>query len=164
MFSKIKKLLKDKKYIRLFIFFFALVLGGALIPSRFAFTLTPSLDHRVYFIDSNPAALKKGNYVMFYLTSKYYGDKPLRVMKQIACDEGEALKNVGNDFWCNHNEYIGKAKEYSLKGEKLEHFVYEGAVPKGYAFVAGHHKDSFDSRYFGFVKKSEMIAKAYPIF
>lgn len=154
---------KDRKKIGLFIFFFALVLGGALIPSRFAFTLTNSLDYRIYFITREPASLKKGDYVVFLLVSRYYGNRPLEVIKQIACDEGEVLESLGREFWCNHNEYIGVAKEYSMKGEKLEPFVYKGIVPEGYAFVAGHHKDSFDSRYFGFIKKSEVIAKAYPI-
>jgi signal peptidase I/conjugal transfer pilin signal peptidase TrbI len=28
----------------------------------------------------------------------------------------------------------------------------------------GQHKDSYDSRYFGFVDKNRILAKAYPIF
>jgi signal peptidase I/conjugal transfer pilin signal peptidase TrbI len=31
-------------------------------------------------------------------------------------------------------------------------------------FVMGEHKDSYDSRYFGFVDKSRILARAYPIF
>lgn len=164
MLEKIKNILKDKVTIRFGLFFFALILGGALIPSRFAVTLTPSVDHRIFYIDKDPTIVKKGDYVMISITSKYYGDKPIKIMKEVACNEGEILKSVDREFWCNHNEYIGKAKEYSMKGEKLDSFVYNGIVPKGYVFVAGKNKDSYDSRYFGFVKKSEIIAKAYPIF
>lgn len=155
---------KNKKSIYFGLFFFALILGGALIPSRFAITLTNSLDHRVFYIDRAPSTVEKGDYVMFYITSKYHGSKPMRIIKQVSCNEGESLKIAGMDYYCNQNEYLGRAKEYSMKGEKLDKFVYDGTVPKGYIFVSGHHKDSYDSRYFGFVKKSEIIAKAYPIF
>lgn len=156
----------------LLIFFFVLVITGAMIPSRFAVTLSPSLDYRVFFL-SNFSTFEKGDYVLFYVRSEHI-EKPTMAIKKIACDEGETLiaVEIGNKsyfcvprfaHWFNH-EYIGTAKEYSLKGEKLESFAFNGKIPKGYAFVVGQHKDSYDSRYFGLVRKSEIKAKAYPIF
>ncbi|MCR4286833.1 MAG: S26 family signal peptidase, partial [Deltaproteobacteria bacterium] len=30
-------------------------------------------------------------------------------------------------------------------------------------FVTGEHKDSYDSRYFGFIRRDQVMAKAYPV-
>ena len=158
--------LKDSKNFRLFLFFFPLILCGSLIPSRLSVSLTPSLDHRLFYLDRSPdpRAIKKYDYVLFTFSSKYINDgKPVKAIKQVACDEGEILKVTGSDYYCNDNEFIGKAKEFSLKGEKLEKFVYNGKIPEGYVFVAGRHKDSFDSRYYGFIKKKDIEAIAYPV-
>lgn len=158
--------LKDSKNLKLFLFFFSLISCGSLIPSRFSVSLTPSLDHRVFYLDRSPdlCDIKKYDYVLFTLSSRHINDgKPVKAIKQVACDEGEILKVTGNDYFCNDNEYIGKAKDYSLKGEKLEKFLYNGKIPEGYVFVSGRHKDSFDSRYYGFMKKKDITAIAYPL-
>jgi conjugal transfer pilin signal peptidase TrbI len=158
--------LKDSKNLKLFLFFFPLILCGSLIPSRLSVSLTPSLDHRLFFLDRSPdpCEIKKNDYVLFTFSSRYLNDgKPVKAIKQVACDEGEILKVTGNDYYCNDIEFIGKAKDYSLKEEKLEKFVYDGKVPEGYVFVAGRHKDSFDSRYYGFIKKKDIKAIAYPL-
>jgi signal peptidase I/conjugal transfer pilin signal peptidase TrbI len=86
------------------------------------------------------------------------------VMKILGCNEGDVL-TVDTDkmYYCN-GEYLVRAKDFSLKGEPLQHFVFNGTIPKGVMFVMGQHKDSFDSRYFGFVEKNRIMAKAYPIF
>jgi signal peptidase I/conjugal transfer pilin signal peptidase TrbI len=85
------------------------------------------------------------------------------VMKILGCNEGDLLAvDAEKRFYCN-GEYLVRAKDYSLKGEPLRHFVYRGTVPKGFMFVMGEHKDSYDSRYFGLVDKSRILAKAYPI-
>jgi signal peptidase I/conjugal transfer pilin signal peptidase TrbI len=86
------------------------------------------------------------------------------VMKILGCNEGDLLTvDAEKKFYCN-GEYLVRAKDISLKGEPLQHFVFNGTIPKGVMFVMGQHKDSFDSRYFGFVDKSRILAKAYPIF
>lgn len=158
--------LKNSKNFRLFLFFFSLILCGSLIPSRLSVSLTPSLDHRLFYLDRfpNPYAIKKYDYVLFTFSSRYINDgKPVKAIKQVACDEGKILRVTGNAYYCNGNEYIGRAKDYSLKGERLKNFVYNGKVPESYVFVAGRHKDSFDSRYYGFIKKKDIEAIAYHI-
>lgn len=161
--------LSSRKYSKNFslaLFFFSLILCGSLIPSRFSVSLTPSLDHRVFYLDRSPdpGQIKKFDYVLFTFSSRFVnGGKPVKAIKQVACDEGEILKVTGNDYYCNDHEYIGTAKDYSLKGEKLEKFVYNGKVPEGYVFVSGRHRDSFDSRYYGFMRKRDIKAIAYPL-
>ena len=144
----------------------ALVAAGMLIPSRFAVTLTPSTEHRVFFLKKGPSMgkLEKGAYVMLDIRSEYVDrGTPHLVIKRIACAGGEELNAVGRNFYCNGRE-IAVAKDFSLKGEELPRFLYNGKIPADAVFVTGQHRDSFDSRYFGFLKMEEVKAVAYPLF
>lgn len=144
-----------------------LLIAGTLIPYKFSVTLTPSLKHRVYWLTRNPDRVEKGDYVLFRhreLSTRMGIKKSEDVMKILGCNERELLTvDADKKFFCN-GEYLVRAKDFSLKGEPLQHFVFNGPVPKGFMFVMGQHKDSFDSRYFGFVEKTRILAKAYPIF
>ena len=145
---------------------------GALIPGRFCVTLTPSVKHRLFFLDRDLSHVNRGDYVLFSLEVGRLGKVPLpegvregetvRAVKRVACMEGEQLRVAGRDFFCG-DEPIGRAKERSLKGVPLTPFVHEGPVPAGQVFLAGDHPDSFDSRYFGFVDQNALRAWARPI-
>ncbi len=144
----------------------ALVAAGMIIPSRFAVSITPSTEHRIFFLKKGPQIreLKKGVYVLFQLRPEYVDHgTPHRVIKRITCAGGEELNAVGRNFYCNGRE-IAVAKDLSLKGEELPRFLYNGKIPSDAVFVTGQHRDSFDSRYFGFVRKTEVKAVAYPLF
>jgi hypothetical protein len=144
----------------------ALVAAGMLIPSRFAVTLTPSTDHRVFFLKYGPQIreLTKGVYVLFDIRSEYVDHgTPRRVIKRIACTGGEELNAIGRNIYCNGRK-IAAANDLSLDGEELPRFLYNGKVPPDAVFATGQHRDSFDSRYFGFLKMEEVKAIAYPLF
>lgn len=144
----------------------ALIAAGMLIPSRFAVSITPSTEHRIFFLKKGPPTgeLIKGAYVMLDIRSKYVDHgTPYLVIKRIACTGGEVLNTVGRSFYCNGRE-IAVAKDLSLKGEDLPLFRYTGEIPSDSVFVTGQHRDSFDSRYFGFLRKTEVKAVAYPLF
>ena len=100
---------------------------------------------------------------MFMLSVPHFKNgEPQRVTKRVGCSAGEELSREGRDFYCN-GDFLGKAKEFSLKGERLTAFIYAGTVPEGKMFVASDHKDSYDSRYFGFIDKKKVLYVAYPI-
>lgn len=154
-----------------------IVIGGAAIPNYFAVTTTPSLNKRIFFIIKSKQIekLKTGDYVMFsLLKSKPESDLPAKLVrmikddgedseiKKIGCIAGEELKNIGNEFYCK-SRLIAKAKEYSLGGERLKRFEFSGKIPKGNMFLVGDHVDSYDSRYFGFIKVKDIIATVYPL-
>jgi len=154
-----------------------IVIGGAAIPNYFAVTTTPSLNKRVFFIVKSKQIekLKTGDYVMFsLLRSKPEIDLPAKLVrmikdegedsqiKRIGCIAGEELKNIGNEFYCK-NKLIAKAKEYSLGGERLKKFEFSEKIPEGNMFLVGDHVDSYDSRYFGFIKAKDIIATVYPL-
>jgi signal peptidase I len=165
-----------KKY-KIFIVIILIVIAGAAIPNYFAVTTTPSLNKRIFFIIKSKqiGKLKTGDYVMFsLLKSKPESDLPPKLVrmikddgedseiKKIGCAAGEELKNIGNEFYCK-NKLIAKAKEYSLGGERLKKFEFSGKIPEGNMFLVGDHVDSYDSRYFGFIKAKDIIATVYPL-
>jgi len=165
-----------KKY-KIFIVIILIVIAGAAVPNYFAVTTTPSLNKRIFFIIKSKQIekLKTGDYVMFsLLKSKPESDLPPKLVrmikddgedseiKKIGCAAGEELKNIGNEFYCK-NKLIAKAKEYSLGGERLKKFEFSGKIPKGNMFLVGDHIDSYDSRYFGFIKAKDIIATLYPL-
>ncbi len=159
---------------------------GLLIPGRFSVTTTPSLVHRIYLISriSDASEIKKGSYVLFPMDKTYVSngrardvmnaavaDKRRRhrqtaltpAMKIARCLPGEKLKVLDRAYYCN-GEYLGRAKEYSLKGEKVDNFIHDGIVPPGKIFVMGEHKDSLDSRYFGFIEAGHVTAIGHPLY
>lgn len=156
----------DIVQIKRLLLFSLVIFSASLIPSRFSVTITPSLKERVFFLVKSPDSqrLKNGSFVLFNYSNKTaMRGKTDMAIKKIACKEGEILNVINKNYYCN-GEYLGTAKDYSLQGEKVINFVFNGIVPPGEYFVMAPHKDSFDSRYFGFISKAEIIAQAYPIF
>lgn len=131
------------------------------IESHILFTLTPSLSHRVYIMGM-AKEVGKNDYVVFSLKGDRLAKDNDKLLKRVSCSEGDVLKTIGKEYFCN-GVSLGTAKDFSLKGERLKNFVYEGVIGRGLIFVTGDHKDSYDSRYFGFIYKDHVIAKAYPL-
>jgi conjugal transfer pilin signal peptidase TrbI len=146
--------------LNVFIAVFALVFAGAISASRFSVTLTPSLSHRIFFLKEAPGSVSKGDYILFDIPG--LGIKET-VIKKAACSGGDYLETRVRQFFCN-GEFLGEAKEYSLTGERLIQFAHSGIVPKGRIFVFGQNKDSYDSRYFGFIREEDVQARAYPLY
>ncbi|OPY85424.1 MAG: Peptidase S26 [Smithella sp. PtaU1.Bin162] len=162
---------------KIFILVILILIAGAAIPNYFAVTTTASLNKRIFFINKGKQLkkLKTGDYVMFsLLRSKRENDLPAKLVrmieddgeelqiKRIGCSAGEEIKNIGNKYYCK-NELIAMAKDYSLGGERLKKFEYSGKIPEGDMFLVGDHIDSYDSRYFGFIKAKDIIVIVYPL-
>lgn len=149
------------------LFMSALVFAGAVIPSKLMVLTSPSLEYRVFFLGkvTDTLSIQKGDYVVFEIRSKHINsNKPVRVIKKVGCVEGETIKVVHKSFYCNNNQYLGTAKLSTEKGEELDHMNQEGPVRKNHFFAYGTHINSFDSKYFGLIKKERIVAKAYPLF
>ena len=141
----------------------AALLAGMYIASHVTVTMTPSLYHRVFYLVKGFPRAGKGDYVLFDFASPLIeGGRPVKGIKRIGCDEGEYLQEIAGDYFCGA-DYLGRAKERSLKGLPLRRFMYRGPVPHGEIFVVGDSADSFDSRYWGFLDRGKIIAKAFPI-
>ena len=149
---------------KIFLLVLSLAIAGAVIPSRFTVNPTPSLGATLFLLKNSPEEVRKGDYVVFTLGQTDLRAPGRQLVKKVTCNEGEMLIERGKEYWCNGNEYLGRAKDLSLKGERLDNFAYNGVIPKGFCFVSGDHKDSYDSRYWGFLDKKDVVALAYPLF
>ncbi len=157
----------DRKMVFTLLVFFSL--SFAMLPfaywvhNHLSFALTPSLPYRIFYLAS-PDKIAKGDYVRY----QFRGSEATEIqgtfwfIKQVACKAGEALKVDGREFYCN-GEFLGTAKQYSLKGNPLTPFSFDGVIPAGRLFVMGQHKDSYDSRYLGFVLEKDVGALALPL-
>ena len=138
---------------------------GHQVPRRLLFTMTPSVDHRLFYYQRkvNPQSLKKGDYVVFAIRSKLIHDcNPCTLIKKIGCTQGEMLRSTtAGAYYCG-GKFLGLAKAYSLKGEPMDRFVFNGLIPKDRFFLVGNHRDSYDSRYFGFIARVRIEGRAIP--
>jgi|SRR3989304_6801053 len=157
---RLQSILRNKRVLTVMV----AVAGGLIawfIESHLLFTLTPSLSHRVYLM-GRAKEVGKNDYVVFSLKGDRLAKDNDKLLKRVSCAEGDTLKTVGKEYFCN-GVSLGTAKDFSLKGERLKNFIYEGVIGRGLLFVTGDHKDSYDSRYFGFIRKDQVTAKAYPL-
>jgi conjugal transfer pilin signal peptidase TrbI len=157
--------LKDPKYLACFLIAFcALASAGISIPGKLAFSPTDSVGYRVFFISGGTADhLKNDDFVIFPLyTETAPGCRPCTVVKKIACMEGESLTVNHRNFFCN-GKYIGTAKTHSKDGDPVTTFIYNGVIPANKLFVMGACRDSYDSRYFGFIDKKDVTARVVPV-
>ena len=142
-------------------------LAASYIPERLAINPSDSVRYTLFFINKVPAKVKTGDYVIFTPERPEYKDPYIigkTIVKKITCDSGHRLSERGQDYYCDGKIWLGRAKEMSLHGHPLRNFVYNGVVPAGYCFVSGSNINSYDSRYWGFLRKSDIKARAYPVF
>ncbi len=140
------------------------------LPGRINVVISSSLSHRIFFLCKVPAKIETGDYMVFKNDDRYVSrfirktlTKPDLLTKQVGCSPGELLI-VGPEriFNCN-GTYIGQALKKDSRGETLPVFTFHGIVPKDSYFMIGSNPRSFDSKYFGFIKKDEIVYKAYPL-
>lgn len=151
------------------ILFLAALLTGFWLPSRFTVSISPSLDHRIFFlVPFDIAETKDGDYLVFdrkpsaFVRPGTHNDNHLYI-KQVGCCPGEHLsRDRSNRFFCQ-TQLLGKALSQDSKGKQLPQFNFNGVVPENSFFMVGSHPRSFDSRYYGFIHAKEIKHKAIPL-
>lgn len=130
------------------------------------FSVTPSLPYTVFLINKKNLNFKKNDLIVF----KYPGEniynfkKNEQFVKVAICLPGDLLHvNDNLEYFCNGKK-IGTAAKEDSQGKLLKHFYYSGQVPEGKYFVIGTHPKSWDSKYWGFVEHSSILATAVGIF
>ena len=105
-----------------------------------------------------------GDYILFLTdrrTLPYYRPKT-RFGKRVVGIPGDKLVVKGRDFYLN-DRFIARAREKDSLGNPAPLFTYNGRIPKGCYFVLGHHPRSFDSRYWGFVCRKDILGRLIPL-
>ena len=137
--------------------------AGSLIyytMSNMLITTTGSLEYRYFWkTDKTP---EKDDYLLFTLNHVLLGKEDLTVTKKIACAEGNRLAVKNRIFTCD-GKALGRAKEFSLSGDELPLFAWDGVIPEGKVFLTGQHPDSFDSRYWGFFDLKQTHRVVFPL-
>ncbi len=85
----------------------------------------------------------------------FYYKKDTPFAKIVVCDSGDTLNTKGREFYCN-GVLLGKARIYDNKGNKVPQFQYNGVISQDSCFVMGDNPMSFDSRYWGLLKKDRI--------
>lgn len=138
---------------------------GSWIPRQFTENTSCSLPQRLFALNKHvsPESIKSGDIVRFPFNNAVTKG-PVHLLKRVGCNQGQLLTvNDQKEYFCD-GKWLGKAKDKLLSGQPVENFKFNGLVPPGKFFALADHKDSYDSRYFGFVELSQVVAKAYPIF
>ncbi len=75
---------------------------------------------------------------------------------------GDTLRTEGAEFYLN-GEKIAVASGHDSKGVAVASFRFDGVIPAGSYFVLGDGEKSYDSRYWGFVRKSWVVGRGFPL-
>lgn len=135
--------------------------------------ISNSLPGSVYLAKNGPVDtnLKKGDLVMFKLPvdvpKSYVFKRGDIFMKQIACVPGDVVSitesKYSYTYSCN-NYPVATALKFDKYKNSLPHPSISGAIPDDYYFVTTPHPKSFDSRYYGLIKRADFIGRAESLF
>jgi signal peptidase I len=143
-----------------------LLIGQSIFSANYqiGINLTDSLPGTFFLIEKDNVDLKQGDLVSFRNKNTIlYPNKNL--LKIITGKPGDYITIDPQLRSYQINQYKFIAKEFSKTGKKLEFFQFKkNIIPDNKYFVTTPAKDSYDSRYFGFIDKSQIIGKAWAIF
>ncbi|WP_073020911.1 conjugative transfer signal peptidase TraF [Halodesulfovibrio aestuarii] len=90
------------------------------------------------------------------------GQKPL--LKEVVGVDGDSLTVKFSSMKVNDTIFILTSRAHDSNGRKLPHELRSGTIPGSKALLLStHHKNSFDSRYFGLVDVMA-LRKVIPVF
>lgn len=142
--------------------------GAYYLTDRYSVGIDPQektcLQWRVFVIDKHDTVIERGEIFAFRSESMdpYFKDGS-QVIKVVDGVPGDRVK-VTQDKVSVNDVVVGKGLLLSKKLKKPKsRYVRDEIVPEGKYWFMGRSEDSFDSRYWGYVSKSNVIGRAYPI-
>lgn len=166
MKAKVIEFLTNKKIISVFLLGMVFWFGVTkYLSSNYTvgINVTPSLPYRFIVIHKgfhdNQLVKNKIIGFSFGFDSKYdHYKKGTLFAKRIMCMPGDQLTTIGRVHYCNDEPLYDSALKIDSKGKPVtEFFDFNGTVPKDKYYVKGDHTHSYDSRYWGFIDKSQII-------
>jgi signal peptidase I/conjugal transfer pilin signal peptidase TrbI len=166
--------IRSASFWKIVVIFLILAIPGFILPSKLVFSFGNSVKYKLFWKVSQDE-LFYDSYVVLKTPKEDPFAKGENIVKRVGCLAGDELWIKGKDYYCIRKGerdpiFLGTAKERSKTGIKVNQFNPCGneecrvKVPEGYLFVIGDHKDSYDSRYFGWVSYERIITVAKPIF
>lgn len=154
---------KVKVIVTFFLFYFIV---KELSYNYLVLNLSPSMEKGIYLLKEIDE-LKKGDVVVLNIPlniretiySRGYLPKNIKtLLKEVVAVEGDKVHVTHNKLYIN-GEFKGEIAEVDSKGRELVSYVKDGVLKSGEVFLLGKGENSFDSRYFGVVKKNEILKK-----
>ncbi len=159
-----------KKYnLYLIILVLSLTFIAFSIRNRVTINVSNSLPRGLYWLTKvkEPEDIKKGDIVLFdtpekakkYVYGRGYQDKKIKqILKIVVATDEDNLMRIGNKLYINHLSNFIFLEKDSLK-RPLPYLTTEDLQPQEKElFVLGTHYRSFDSRYYGSIKRSNVKA------
>jgi conjugative transfer signal peptidase TraF len=156
-----------------FVFAVSLVflIAAKLLSYRVVFQITPSMPKGVYWIEKN-APIDVGSIILFtpspqadcLIKERKWGPKNLKflLIKPVVAKRGDHVLIRKGELYIN-GAFWGPVQKLDSQGLPLpelhlDHFLLDGE----YFTVSGYEK-SFDSRYFGVIKKESILGSGKKI-
>lgn len=139
--------------------------GLSVSGARISIGVSGSLPWRVFF-SARGAEVSCGEDVvgLFRLeVENPYWERGTVFAKRFVGCPGDFLRTEGREFFIN-GERVGTASETDSAGKPVGSFEFFGPIPEGSWFVLGDGPGSYDSRYWGFVRKPWVVGRAWPLF
>ena len=148
------------------VFLVLVLLSGAYLSGiRISFNVSGSLPFRVFLtvrcgeISCGPRSI---GLFRLNVRNPYWDYGEVFAKRFVGCP-GDTLHTQGTEFYLN-GERIAVASGHDSKGVAVSSFRFDGAIPAGSYFVLGDGERSYDSRYWGFVRKSWIVGRGFPLF
>ncbi|CUU90031.1 putative type IV secretory protease [Campylobacter hyointestinalis subsp. hyointestinalis] len=149
----------EYKYVRTMLIIVFFFIFGYVLSQKYylGFNFSTSFPEKIFILEKKEVTdkLKNGDIIYALPPKNDYVPDGKMVIKKIVCSPGQILNVVGKDFYCDHN-YLFKAKTKDSRGNSIEHFKFNGVIPKDHFFIASFVPNSFDSRYFGLVSRERI--------
>lgn len=157
----ITTVLKSKLFWGLFASIFVVNYAYDKAPVRIDYTFDNCLpwSYWVTYKEFDPNIHK---YILFVPKKDKYTQKANYLLKQVGCKPTQYLETRGLDYYCDGVK-ISTAKKFDLSGKPLEQFIFQGYIDKDKYFAIASHPYAYDSKYFGFVNKSQIERGAKPL-
>ena len=157
-----------KKYLIHLIFLIILNILGIYTRKYFVLNISSSIPIGIYKVDKS-TDFKRGDIVTF--STKKYKDilyypgsvKNITFSKYIAGISGDYIRIENNKIYVNNKEKGNIFKVDGLNNKLPQLKEKEYIVKEDEVFVLGTNDKSFDSRYYGCIKKSDVIYKLVPL-
>lgn len=153
---------------RKYVFIVSGVVVLYLLRGTLAINVSESLPMGI-FVQAGTADLNRGDLVLFHNERadslgnlRGYTRKGSLLGKRIAALPGDHLI-AGERVFVNGKPLSGPARKRDSQGRPMQRYRYSGVVPQGMVFVLGDTPGSFDSRYYGLIRTTDITNTLHPI-
>lgn len=123
---------------------------------------TASQPHRV-FIVLHGRPFGRGDLVAFGFSGSRYYPPGTVFVKEVRGLPGDRLAIRADRTVRLNDAAIDLVRATDSKGRAVEPFLFEGVVPEDAYFLYSPAPNSYDSRYYGLIAKSQIIGRVLPL-